>query len=73
MDPKKAAERVLVEAANHEHFFDFSDAERLTWMLERAFEHGVLAASANAATSTLHRSERRKRPRFCPSRRRGKL
>jgi hypothetical protein len=36
----KAAKQVLTEAANAPHFFDSSDAERLIWMLERAFDIG---------------------------------
>ena len=47
-ESRQVAARVLREAAGHEHFFAISDAERLIWMLERAFEHGVSAASARS-------------------------
>ena len=46
MDPRKAAERVLEEAPKAPHFFDLSEAERLIWMLERAFMLGARAAGA---------------------------
>jgi len=48
-DPRKAAKRVLEEAPNSPHFFDLSEAERLIWMLERAFMLGVRAAGAGTA------------------------
>ena len=33
--------QVLHEAGNAPHFFDFSDAERLNWMIARAYALGV--------------------------------
>jgi len=35
-----AIRQVLYEAGNAPHFFDFSDAERLNWMIARAFALG---------------------------------
>jgi len=32
--------RVLHDAGEHERFFDYSDAERLVWMIDRAFQIG---------------------------------
>ena len=43
----EAVGQVLKEAAEHEHFFDLSDAERLTWMIQRAYEMGRTAAIRN--------------------------
>ena len=40
-DSKQIVLRVLNEASNAEHFFDLSDAERLAWMVERAFVLGT--------------------------------
>jgi hypothetical protein len=37
---RDAVGRVLREAARARHFFDLSDAERLNWMIARAFELG---------------------------------
>jgi hypothetical protein len=37
---KAATLKVIKEAGNAPHFFDFSDAERLTWMIARAYELG---------------------------------
>jgi hypothetical protein len=48
IDPRKAAKRVLEEAPNTPQFFDLSEAERLIWMLERAFMLGVRAGGAGA-------------------------
>lgn len=39
-EAKHAVRQVLKEAAQHEHFFDFSDGERLNWMITRAFHIG---------------------------------
>ena len=72
MDAKTAAKRVLEEEAAHEHFFDFSDAERLSWMPERALKQGVLAASTSAAPSAIHCSGHRKRPMHNTSMQSGK-
>jgi hypothetical protein len=35
-----AVRQVLKEASEHGHFFDFSDAERLNWMIAKAFQIG---------------------------------
>jgi hypothetical protein len=43
---KEAVRQVLNEAAQHEHFFDFSDAERLNWMIARAYELGRSATTS---------------------------
>lgn len=32
--------QVLSEAVDAPHFFDYSDAQRLNWMIERAYELG---------------------------------
>jgi len=32
--------QVLTEAVDAPHFFDYSDAQRLNWMIERAYELG---------------------------------
>ena len=54
---------VLCDAGNTEHFFDWSDAERMAWMIERAFKHGTVAACAIGRSSSIYaRKERR-----CPS------
>jgi hypothetical protein len=48
MDAKitAAVRQVLKEASQHEHFFDFSDAERLNWMIARAYELGRSATTS---------------------------
>ena len=51
-DTRMAVRQVLNEAAEHEHFFDFSDAERLTWMIERAFVIGVRSVNAGAVSGS---------------------
>jgi hypothetical protein len=38
----QAVRQVLVEAAKYERFFDLSDAERLNWMIARAFQLGLV-------------------------------
>lgn len=38
---KAIVKPVLAEAADTPHFFDFSDAERLNWMIARAYALGV--------------------------------
>ncbi len=37
---RNAVRQVLKEAAEHERFFDLSDAERLKWMIALAFQLG---------------------------------
>lgn len=37
---RAAVRKVLNEAAEAPHFFDFSDAERLSWMIGRGYELG---------------------------------
>jgi hypothetical protein len=37
---RNALRQVLKEAGENERFFDFSDGERLTWMIECAYELG---------------------------------
>lgn len=37
---RQVVRQVLNEAANAPHFFDQSDAERLTWLIARAFVLG---------------------------------
>jgi hypothetical protein len=37
---KAIVKQVLIEAAGAPHFFNLSDAQRLNWMIERAFELG---------------------------------
>lgn len=54
---KKAIRRVLKEAGEHERFFDLSDAERLTWMLGRAYQLGQSETSSNSK-----RAKRETRP-----------
>jgi hypothetical protein len=48
LDPTKAAQRVLEEAPKSPRFLDLTEAERLIWMLERAFVLGMRAAGAGA-------------------------
>lgn len=36
--------RVLSEAADAQHFFDLSDAQRLNWMTARAYEIGKVSS-----------------------------
>ncbi len=35
-----AVRQVLTEASNAVHFMDLSDAERINWMIERAYQLG---------------------------------
>jgi hypothetical protein len=46
---KMVIKRVLVEAADAPHFFEWSDAQRLNWMIARAFEFGKATAKATRA------------------------
>jgi hypothetical protein len=65
-----AAKQVLTEAAETERFSDLSDAERLTWMLERAFVLGLAAARASPARPAMSRQTKashRMRRRPCAS------
>jgi hypothetical protein len=39
-----AVRQVLKEAGEHDRFFDYSDVERLAWMIGRAYQLGRLAA-----------------------------
>ena len=39
-EKRNAIRRVLKDAAEHERFFDYSDVERLAWMMSRAYELG---------------------------------
>jgi hypothetical protein len=50
---RRAAKQVLKEAADTEHFFDFSDSERLIWMLERAYEIGAEGRTPPAVRKNL--------------------
>jgi hypothetical protein len=47
-----AVRKVLKEAGEHEHFFDFSDAERLTWMIERAYKLGRATTALRTVVHT---------------------
>jgi len=38
--PITIVKQVLAEAAEAPHFFDLSDAQRLSWMIERAYTLG---------------------------------
>ncbi|HEY4364939.1 MAG TPA: hypothetical protein VGN17_28500 [Bryobacteraceae bacterium] len=42
--------RVLSDAAKAPHFFDFSDAERLAWMIGRAYAIGRAERPAKRLT-----------------------
>ena len=46
---KTVIKRVLVEAADAPRFFEWSDAQRLNWMIARAFELGRATAKASPA------------------------
>jgi hypothetical protein len=46
---RNAVRQVLKEASEHHRFFDFSEAERLTWMIERAFVLGAQSVSGDAS------------------------
>ncbi|MBC7784171.1 MAG: hypothetical protein H7144_10055 [Burkholderiales bacterium] len=48
MNAKEAVRHVLKEAANAQNFFDYSDSERLGWMLARSFKLGMKVARGNA-------------------------
>jgi hypothetical protein len=37
---KQIVKAVFIEAVNTPHFFDFSDAQRLNWMINRAYDLG---------------------------------
>lgn len=58
---KNAVRRVLTDAANTEHFFDFSDAERLNWMLAYAYQLGVAARTKQPAKRQVVQRKRRRR------------
>jgi len=58
--------RVLSDAANAPHFFDRSDAQRLNWMIERAYELGKDSRQSTPAKPT--RRKRRKAKRRAPNR-----
>jgi hypothetical protein len=45
---QNAVGQVLKEAGEHDRFFDLSDAERLTWMIERAFALGAQSVEGGA-------------------------
>lgn len=51
-----AVRQVLTEAGEHERFFDYSDVERLAWMIGRAYE---LGRSAALMTGKRNHSQRR--------------
>ena len=55
-----AVVQVLKEAIQHEHFFDLCDAERLAWMITRAYELGRLASAPQHAARV-----RRNKHRTC--------
>lgn len=46
---QSAVRQVLKEAGEHDRFFDLSDAERLAWMIERAYELGRSATAPRSA------------------------
>jgi hypothetical protein len=54
-----AIRQVLVEATCEPHFFDLSDAERLNWMIARAFQIGSQQKSNNGSGND-HRTSGRK-------------
>ena len=55
-----AVRKVLKEAGEHGHFFDFSDAERLAWMIERAY---ALGRRKDRESNTF--GKQKKRPARC--------
>ena len=46
---KAIVKQVLSEAADTPHFFDFSDAQRLNWMLARAYALGKQSVTPKQA------------------------
>ena len=48
-DKLDAIRQVLIEAAQAPNLFDLSDAERLDWMIERAFVIGAQSVNADTA------------------------
>lgn len=63
MDTKTnaAVRQVLKEASAHEYFFDFSDGERLNWMISRAFQIGKeqhhVASNSTCGVESAHSGE----------------
>lgn len=64
---RQAAKQVLAEAAAAPHFFDFSDVERLIWMLERAFEIGRGEGGLHHEAGQRGVTARRRRKRGTPT------
>lgn len=63
---KAIVRRVLQEAADAPHFFDRSDAQRLNWMIERAYAIGQQQSgpsSAKVSTRKRRAVKRRSSPR----------
>ncbi len=59
---KTVIKRVLAEAADAPHFFEWSDAQRLNWMIARAFELG----KATAKVTRTRKSSETGACRSCP-------
>ncbi len=59
-EAKEAVRQVLSEAGDAPHFFDLSDAERLSWMIARAF---VLGQSQQRTARPKQRASGRKAAR----------
>jgi hypothetical protein len=56
--------QVLTEAVDAPHFFDYSDAQRLNWMIERAYELGQRQQRSPSKGRT---RRKRRSPRKQPS------
>lgn len=60
-----AVRQVLKEAAEHDRFFDYSDAERLAWMIRRAYELGRSSALTTANRNHGRTREVSSKPNRC--------
>jgi hypothetical protein len=64
----RAAKQVLTEAADAPYFLGLSDAERLIWMLEKAFELGRESTDSRIVRRSSSRPLSSDEQRHCPPR-----
>ena len=53
---EQPASQVIKEATKSEAYWNLSDAEKLIWMIERAFQLGAASASQRHRRQARHRS-----------------
>lgn len=58
------AKQVLRDAGLSEHYWNLSDAEKLTWLIERAYTIGVAAAPQPSPTLSEPPVVRHRRPTY---------